>query len=94
VEKKRKYSSDEDEGEDEDCISYFPNPTSDFITVRLGESGLLKRVSILRTDGSLLASLETREIEITLTVKDYPLNNYLLQLVTGTSVEVFRFEKR
>ena len=90
VDKKRHKNPSDDS---EDCISVFPNPSSDFVTVRLGKSDRVKVVSIFRMDGERMALQEVGEDEVRFNVSGYLNGSYVVKILIDNSIKTIRFNK-
>lgn len=86
---------DSDDKDDKDeRVSVFPNPSSGFITVRLGEADGMKRVFIFQLNGLLKAYREVYESETKFDISNYSNDIYLIKIVIGNKTETIRVEKR
>jgi uncharacterized repeat protein (TIGR03803 family) len=74
-------------------ISIYPNPVSEWLTVKLDDSQN-KSVSIYQLTGKKMISREVAEEEVKFFVGDYSQGIYLVKIETGNAVKVIRFVKQ
>jgi uncharacterized repeat protein (TIGR03803 family) len=91
---KKRNNDNCDNDSDDDRTTVYPNPASDFITVRLGDKSGRKQVSIFQLNGLLKAFCEVYDDEITFNISDYQNGIYVVRIVTRSKIELIRFEKR
>lgn len=84
---------DDDSDDKDERVSVFPNPSSDFITVRLDDKEGLKQIFIFQLSGFPKAYREVYENETKFDITNYPNGIYLIKIVTGNKIETIRFEK-
>jgi FG-GAP-like repeat/IPT/TIG domain/Secretion system C-terminal sorting domain len=76
------------------AISIYPNPVSEWLTVKLDDSQVKKSVSIHQVTGNKMISREVAEEETKFFVGDYSQGIYLVRIETGNAVKVIRFVKQ
>jgi uncharacterized repeat protein (TIGR03803 family) len=75
-------------------VSIYPNPVSEWLTVKLEDSQVKKSVSIYQVTGNKMTSREVSENEAKFFVGDYSQGIYLVRIETGSAVKVIRFIKQ
>lgn len=75
-------------------VSVYPNPVSEWLTVKLDYSQVNKSVSIYQVTGKKMISREVAEEETKFFVGDYSQGIYLVKIETENSVKVIRFVKQ
>jgi uncharacterized repeat protein (TIGR03803 family) len=75
-------------------VSIYPNPVSEWLTVKLDDSQVNKSISIHQITGKKMISREVAEEETKFFVGDYSQGIYLVRIETGNAVKVIRFVKQ
>ncbi len=97
--KKVNNRNDDDDKDDKDdksksCISIYPNPANDFITIQIRNNSGLAQIAIYQLNGFQKLNTETSQNEVKIDISDYQNGIYVLKITTKNKIETIRFEKR
>ena len=79
---------------DANLVSVYPNPVSDWLTVRLGTSSSQNEVVIYQLGGKKMTSQKVSADEARFYVADYTQGVYVVRIITPDGVSVMRFMKQ
>ena len=74
-------------------LEISPNPTSDFILMKLPGEGK-KEIGIFNPNGGLQEGTSTEQNQVTLDVKNYAAGYYLVRVSTATEIYYGKFIKK
>lgn len=98
VNKKKVHNNcdDDDDADDKakNRISVYPNPSSDFITIQIGNNSGRAQIAIYQLNGFQKLITETSQDEVKIDVSTYQNGIYILKITTGNTIQNIRFEKR
>lgn len=75
-------------------INIYPNPVTDWLTVKLGNGSGQKEVAIYQLTGKKMTSQQVSTDEAGFYVADYTKGIYVVKVTTGDAVSVIRFVKQ
>ena len=75
-------------------IEIYPNPVTDWLTIKLGEESIKKEVSIVDLTGRQMVQKEVYGSEAQVNVVDYSQGIYLLKVSSSTTTRIIKFEKQ
>ena len=75
-------------------INIYPNPLTDWLTVKLGNSSGQKGIAIYQLTGKKMTSQQISTDEAGFYVADYTNGIYVVKITTGDAVSVIRFVKQ
>ena len=75
-------------------INIYPNPVTDWLTVKLGNSSGQKGIAIYQLTGKKMTSQQVSTDEAGFYVADYTNGIYVVKITTGDAVSVIRFVKQ
>jgi Secretion system C-terminal sorting domain len=74
-------------------IDVFPNPTSEWLNVSLGNLTDKKDVSIFQLNGAQIISEQVKGNNVTFQLSDYPSGTYVLKVKCNNKVKFVQFIK-
>jgi uncharacterized repeat protein (TIGR03803 family) len=75
-------------------IEIYPNPVTDWLTIKLGEESIKKEVSIVDLTGRQMVQKDVYGSEAQINVSDYSQGIYLLKVSSSTTTRIIKFEKQ
>lgn len=76
-------------------VSYYPNPVTDLLTVRVANSDHVNRVDLISSTGVRLESAKIKNNEAVIDMRDHPSGLYLIKLIgTNNSVSTFKILRK
>jgi hypothetical protein len=76
-------------------VSYYPNPVTDLLTVRVTNSDHVNRVDLISNTGVRLESATIKNNEAVLDLRNHPSGLYLIKLIgTNNSVSTFKILRK
>jgi FG-GAP-like repeat/Secretion system C-terminal sorting domain/IPT/TIG domain len=75
-------------------INIYPNPVTDWLTVKLGNSSGQKGIAIYQLTGKKMTSQQVSTDEAGFYVADYTNGIYVVKITTGDAISVIRFVKQ
>jgi uncharacterized repeat protein (TIGR03803 family) len=75
-------------------IELYPNPVTDWLTIKLGEESIKKEISIVDLTGRQMVQKDMYGSEAQINVSDYSQGIYLLKVSSSTTTRIIKFEKQ
>ncbi|MDZ7648814.1 MAG: T9SS type A sorting domain-containing protein [Cytophagales bacterium] len=76
-------------------VSYYPNPVTDLLTVRVANTDKVTQVDLISNTGVRLESATIKNNEAVIDMRNHPSGLYLIKLIgTNNSVSTFKILRK